>query len=660
MTGGKVSRSLVLVGVLHLSMFSAGARVGAAVEEAPWEKQWMRLADVQSLSDLHQAAEADHAAMLRVILRAQPERIAAPSEDGLTPLQSAALRNAAAAAQFLLRWGAVEDVFSAAGLGHADLCAAFVQDDPTAVTARDPAGGETPLRWAARSGHSAAASVFLAAGAEHDVFTATGFGDLDELQRLVAADPELVRARDRDSQTPLHWAARLGRTEIAQTLMNHGADIDAVDKCNRTPLYVSVAWASERTAQVLLDAGAAVDVAAVYDFTDAALSVELLEMAAKLGSAELVRRLLGAGARPGNALTAAVGRGDLAVVQELLAKGAGVPDGRGTWALVVAVIGGRSDIVQALLAAGVDATAAFRDVTRVEGCATMSTQVAELLLAAGADVNRAADGALPLHGFAAAGNTEMVRFLVSHGADPGARGRRGRTALHDAAMYGHCEVAEELLRSGADATAAADAADCTELLSDEVRGTTVEMALIGEFRRLPLSPLHLAAANGRVDMVNLLITAGADPNGGDCGLPPLHCALWNRHYDVVRSLLFRGADADARDARGASCVHAAVEAGDAQLLGEVVGKGGLVGACDGRGRTPLHRAAWLGAAEAAVWLLRNGADPTSRDDLGRTPLHMACACREAAVAGALLLFGADPEAKDNDGERPDMLSLRTP
>jgi len=48
----------------------------------------------------------------------------------------------------------------------------------------------------------------------------------DELKKLVSANPEVVHARGGDGQTPLHFAATV---EIAEYLLDHGADIDARD-----------------------------------------------------------------------------------------------------------------------------------------------------------------------------------------------------------------------------------------------------------------------------------------------------------------------------------------------------------------------------------------------------------------------------------------------
>ncbi len=66
----------------------------------------------------------------------------------------------------------------------------------------------------------------IGCGAVVDVHAAARLGRLDRLRELIEADPEAVRARGGDGQTPLHFARTV---EIAAYLLDQGADIDALD-----------------------------------------------------------------------------------------------------------------------------------------------------------------------------------------------------------------------------------------------------------------------------------------------------------------------------------------------------------------------------------------------------------------------------------------------
>ncbi len=61
--------------------------------------------------------------------------------------------------------------------------------------------------------------------------------------------------------------------------------------------------------------------------------------------------------------------------------------------------------------------------------------------------------------------------------------------------------------------------------------------------------LDMAARNGKLEAVELLLDAGADPTALSKrnGETPLHTAVYNRHIDVVRLLLSRGVSPNARN-----------------------------------------------------------------------------------------------------------------
>jgi Ankyrin repeat len=63
-------------------------------------------------------------------------------------------------------------------------------------------------------------------GAVIDAHAAVRLGMISKLTELVAADQNVVHAKGGDGQTPLHFASTV---EIAQILLDHGAEIDALD-----------------------------------------------------------------------------------------------------------------------------------------------------------------------------------------------------------------------------------------------------------------------------------------------------------------------------------------------------------------------------------------------------------------------------------------------
>lgn len=134
--------------------------------------------------------------------------------------------------------------------------------------------------WAGGFGllHGAApdlAAYAIQRGAVVDAHAAARLGLLGKLRELIAAQPALVHARGGDGQMPLHFASTI---EIAEFLLDHGADIDARDVDHES---TAAQWMiRERTdvARYLVQRGCRAD----------------LLLAAALGDANLVRKLLDA------------------------------------------------------------------------------------------------------------------------------------------------------------------------------------------------------------------------------------------------------------------------------------------------------------------------------------------------------------------------------
>ena len=84
-------------------------------------------------------------------------------------------------------------------------------------------------------------------------------GNLTGLKQLIEDDPSLVQARDTKGFTPLIIAVYNHQPEIAQYLIEKGADVNAQDTAGNTALMGAAFKGYVNLAQMLIDAGADVN-----------------------------------------------------------------------------------------------------------------------------------------------------------------------------------------------------------------------------------------------------------------------------------------------------------------------------------------------------------------------------------------------------------------
>lgn len=191
-------------------------------------------------------------------------------------------------------------------------------------------------------------------------------------------------------------------------------------------------------------------------------------------------------------------------------------------------------------------------------------------------------GWTPLHVAVAEGQPDVVRVLVEAGSDLTARTEYNRTPLHvalqqrpdlvpllrdlgaqvDAPSAAYLGDVEQLARHLDDGSDPADRTSGVDLLSWAAFGGAGGTAklLLERGADPDTGALHFAAGGGRLELVRLLLTAGADVNRHDpaTGRTPLHAAVAAAPAgdapEIVRVLLAEGADVDATTHDGASAL----------------------------------------------------------------------------------------------------------
>eukprot|EP01018_Ginkgo_biloba_P002325 Gb_29663 [translate_table: standard] len=195
-----------------------------------------------------------------------------------------------------------------------------------------------------------------------------------------------------------------------------------------------------------------------------------------------------------------------------------------------------------------------------------------------------------------------------------------------------------------------------------------------------VTPLHLASLHGHLNVLNLLLERGADPNARCLkSKTPLMLACKGGNVACVERLLECGANVVAFESwNGRTCLHYAAKGGHydcvdrllaAMRLGPVAESWGfsrLVNVRDSNiGATPLHLAARAGHVAVCGLLLDNGAivsATTSTTDFspehGSTPLHFAARGNSVEVVRELLAWGADRTHKNMLGYTPYGIALK--
>ena len=201
-----------------------------------------------------------------------------------------------------------------------------------------------------------------------------------------------------------------------------------------------------------------------------------------------------------------------------------------------------------------------------------------------------------------------------------------QTPLHHASEEGHEDIVKLLISAGANIEATNNA---------------------------NMTSLNLASTKGKTSIVKLLIAEGAMiTSGKNLDSSPLHLAAANGHRAVISSLIEAGVDIESTQ-KGYTALHIASKKGNDRLISLLLDNGANINAVGYGGVTPLHLAAQFGSLSATSVLIERGASINSADSHGRTPLHHAIEQSKNEICQLLIVSGG---TADIDYEEKNMLT----
>jgi uncharacterized protein len=205
------------------------------------------------------------AGKVRALLEQDPSLARITDNDGVSALLKAVYYNRKAVADLLLSARNDLDIFEASATGQTQRVADLIKTDPSLVNAF-AIDGFYPLGLAVFFRHPETVKILLDAGADvnaqsrntmkvRPIHAASAAGQIEVAQALVERGADL-NARQQDGFTALHEAAGSGKLEFARLFLDHGADLNVKTDDGKTALTRAMEARQEAMVKLLRERGA--------------------------------------------------------------------------------------------------------------------------------------------------------------------------------------------------------------------------------------------------------------------------------------------------------------------------------------------------------------------------------------------------------------------
>ena len=491
-------------------------------------------------------------------------------------------------------------------------------------------------------------------------------GNVDVMKVLLRAGAD-QNIEDENGNSWIHYAVREDCRKVLQSIVDKGADVNGTNKKNITPLMLASVKGNIDAVNVLLRAGADQTIEDANGYTWIHYAVvgdcrkDVLQSIVDLGAKVNAKTK-----QYTTALMLASSKGNIDAINILLSAGAdhAIADADGDSCIHYAVRGDcRKEVLQSIVDKGADVNATNnKNITPLMLASTKgNVDAVNLLLSAGADQTIEDDTGYTWIHYAVFGDCrkEVLQSIVDLGAKVNAKTKQNTTALMLASRKGNIDAINVLLSAqgvqaiedinGNSWIHYAVLGDC----SKEVLQSIIDQgADVNATNKQNATPLMLASKKGNVDVMNVLLSAGANMAlKSMCGNTWIHYAIHGDcSKEVLQSIIDFGADVNATNTENCSVLMLASKKGNVDAMNVLLRAGANMALKNINGDTWIHHAVNGDCSKEVLKLIIDqGTDVNATNKENCSALMLASKKGNVDVMNVLLREGADQATEDSFG-----------
>ena len=438
---------------------------------------------------------------------------------------------------------------------------------------------------------------------------------------LIEFDSQLVNKVnefDGFNDLPLDLALRSGQYSIAKTLINHKANINAVNKNSLTLLHLAIERKDTNSANFLMEEGASVNFATLNE------KYTPLHLVCKQTCSDILiaNKLLSCGADPN------------------------LQDINGNTCLHTSILSKNKPIFELLL----NFPNILLDIRNAQGhtplalallCLSEDELYATKLVEkqASIDFSNPTNGNTLLHICALESNEPAGIFLINHGAKVNQANQKGETPLHIASALGLNNLSQALLKAGANCNLTTLAGNLDSESQEVYNQTPLHLAILNKHEEVIKTILSYKSSETRdlASSINLLDVNIKNSNAETS----LSLAIQNRLLNIAQLLIDKGANVNIKDKDGYTLLHSTILNNDSRGALFLLNIGVDINIKTPNGETPLQLVVKHQLESVLIDLCSKGADINVKDENGNSPLWTALENNNEDIASILVQYGCD-------------------